>query len=81
MGGSIMSKRYSKVQEFYDLTRLHERFFNTDRDTAMNAYRAKMALFAKMNAVEREHAVKNAATVTHENVGADFKKLVVPERM
>lgn len=71
-----MSKRYSKVQEFYDLARLYNHYFNIDREVADNAYRAKVELFRKMSAVEREQVVRNAANVTRELPQADFKKLI-----
>ena len=72
----MRQRRYGRVQQYYDLTKLYERFFATDRATADNALTARMQVFKKMNAVEREQALKASTTVTHTNVKTDLARVV-----
>lgn len=59
----MMRQRYSRVQEYYDLGQTYNRLFTTDKTLADLAYAAKMELWKKMTAVERENALRLNTTV------------------
>lgn len=56
-------RRYSRVQEYYDLGQTYNRLFATDRVLADLAHAAKLELWKKMTAVERENALRLNTTV------------------
>lgn len=69
-------KRYGRVQQYYDLGQLYNRLFVTNKSLAAQAHAAKLELFKKMTAVEREQALRAQGTVTHGSGVVDLKRLI-----
>lgn len=72
----MQRKRYSRLQEYYDLGRLYNHLFVADRAAAALAHQAKLVLWRKMSPVEREIANKQMTVVTHGSSIEDLKRLI-----